>query len=218
MPILEQLFPVGNFVKELLFPSFCCVCGKKTENTFLCQACKSKISFFEYPLIEHIDNVKFFGIARYEGVLEKAIKEFKFNGLKALANDFSEIVLSFLHKEGIQFDYVSYVPMTFLEILGRGYNQTKLIAEVVASTSKKPIYEGVVKVKKTKKQVGLNKTHREENVKGAFKLNKVPERGTMLILDDVYTTGSTAREIGKCFRHSKAIEVVSIALARTLSI
>ncbi len=213
---LKNYLPLKDFVKELLFPSYCCICGKKTETSFICESCKEKIKYNEFPLIEHSKNVYFYAITQYEGVIEQAIKCFKFKELKALRYDFAQMILEFTRNNNMEFDFVSFVPMTRLEVFRRGYNQTYLIAKSISKLLGKPIYRGVIKTKKTRKQVGLGKEERIENIKGAFSLKETPPPGNILLVDDVYTTGSTAFEIAKCLGRKLDGKLFFVAISRKI--
>ena len=72
------------------------------------------------------------------------------------------------------------------------------------------------KTKETKKQVGLNKRERKENLKSAFKMTDKIE-GNIVIIDDVYTTGNTAAEITKAIARKTKSNIYFIALARKIN-
>ena len=103
----------------------------------------------------------------------------------------------------------------------RGFNQSKLIAEVLSKIVHHPVVHILKKIKDNKSQVGLNLKEREENVKGAF-VYIVPPGGTtpgkVLLVDDVYTTGATARECLKVLRKAGAKNAWVFTLARKLNL
>jgi len=211
----STFFPVRDFLQELFFPSYCCNCGKHTEQKYICDECLGKINFLEYPLIDHNSRFYFYAVARFEGVMERAVKELKFNMLKAMKHDFSNILMEFLTKHSIEFECISYVPMTRRELFQRGFNQTKLIANEISRITKKPVFNSIKKVKNTKKQVHLSREERENNLKGAFFVDEAPS-GDILIIDDVYTTGSTAKEIARAFRNKGDSKVIFVSLSRKM--
>lgn len=214
---LNNLFPVKSFVSELFFPYYCCVCGKRTDNSFLCEGHRNEIKFLEYSLIEHGRNTYLYAITDYAGVMEKIIKEYKFNGLKALKNEFASIFRKFVDENRIVFDSIAYIPMTKREILDRGYNQTALIAKELSKIYCKPLFEGIIKIKQTKKQVGLTRNERALNVKGAFHIKKdVVINGNILVIDDVYTTGSTAFQVINVLKKHVKGNICFVALARKI--
>ena len=107
------------------------------------------------------------------------------------------------------------VPMHKKDIRMRGYNQAVLIAKKLRQIIGFDIcFDCVEKIKQTKHQVGLTAKERKTNLKGAFKLLKLPRQQTILIVDDVFTTGSTVNEIAKLF-YKENIECYFFSLAAT---
>jgi competence protein ComFC len=200
---------------DFIFPPHCIICGKETKNENICENCKGKIKFMEYPLIWHDDRKYFYAITHYEGVMEEIIKKMKFNGLKSLSKDLSSILSNFIDQENISFDVVGYVPMTRKELLDRKFNQTYLIAKEISKLYNKPLIKGLNKLKTTRKQVGLSKKEREENLKNAFTLEE-KIRGNILLVDDVYTTGSTAKELTKSIYGKTDGNIIFIAISRRI--
>ncbi len=204
-----------NFL-NILFPPHCLICGKETDGESICNDCKKRIEYFEYPLIEHRKNIYFYAIAKYSGVMEKAVKILKYKKKKIIAKDLSKIIIDFIKKQEICFDYVAFVPMTRFEQSERGFNQTYLLAKEISTVYHVPVLTYLKKVKNTKKQVGLNGKERKENLKSAFKMEK-GVNGSILIIDDVYTTGSTAREITKTVTRKTKSSIYFVALSRKMN-
>ncbi len=201
---------------SLLLPSHCLVCGKNTDGENICNNCKEKIKYLEYPLIEHKKNIYFYAITEYKGIMEKSIKILKFRKRKIITKDLANIIIDFVSKEKIQFTHIGFVPMTHPETRERGFNQTYLLAKEVSKTNKIPILNGLKKTKETKKQVGLSKRERKENLKNAFKMTDKIE-GNVMIIDDVYTTGNTATEITKTIARKTKSNIYFIALSRKIN-
>ena len=200
---------------NILFPPHCLICGKETNGEGICDDCKKTIEYLNYPLIEHKKNIYFYAIAKYSGVMEKAVKILKYKKRKIIAKDLSKIIIHFVEEQGIHFDYVAFIPMTRFEQTERGFNQTYLLAKEVSTAYQIPILMSLKKVKRTDKQVGLNKKEREENLKGAFRMEEAV-KGDVLIVDDVYTTGSTAREITKTMVRKTKSNIYFVALSRKI--
>ena len=201
---------------NLLLPSHCLICGENTDGENLCSDCKEKIRYLEYPLIEHKKNIYFYAITEYKGTMEKSIKILKFRKRKIIAKDLANIIIDFVSKEKMQFEHIGFVPMTPPETRERGFNQTYLMAKEISKANKIPILNGLKKTKETKKQVGLNKRERKENLKSAFKMTDKIE-GNIVIIDDVYTTGNTAAEITKAIARKTKSNIYFIALARKIN-
>ncbi|WP_156785892.1 ComF family protein [Caldisericum exile] len=149
--------------------------------------------------------------------MEELIKKFKFEGYKVLSKFFSPLILNFIELNNIKFDFVSFVPMSKKEFRARGYNQTYLLAKDISLKTKKPIIENLYKIRETKKQTNLSKKERIENLKNAF-IVEGEYSGNILIFDDVYTTGSTAKEVTKAFKKSiKNGNIYFVALSQTFN-
>jgi Predicted amidophosphoribosyltransferases len=208
---------IKEFFLELVAPAYCVTCGKKLYNSnFVCEDCKNKIKFLEYPLILHQEMVYYYGMTNYYGVMEELIKKFKFEGYKVLSSFFSNLVFNFVNDNKLDFDFIGYIPMSKGEFESRGYNQTYLIAKELSRLSGKPVINKVHKVKETKKQTDLKRDERLENLKNAFSVEGI-YNGNVLIVDDVYTTGSTAHEITKAFKNKCKGNIYFVTLAKTIN-
>ncbi len=206
---------IHNFI-DIILPSHCLVCGKRTDHENICGECLSKMEFLEFPLIKHKGKAYFYAITRYEGIAASVVKLLKFERRKSIAVDISYIVSRFILDNSIDTDYIGFVPMSQAEKRVRGFNQSFLIAKAVADTLDKKLYKDVKKVVNTKKQVGLNRAKRIENMKGAFKA-EIPVNGSIVVLDDVYTTGSTANELVKAMHKVVKGKIIFIAFSRKLN-
>jgi competence protein ComFC len=211
-----MLSQIKRILLDFVFPPHCLLCGRETEIENICSECGSKIKFIEYPLILHDEKKIFYAITHYEGVMEQIIKKMKFNGLKILSKDLSLLVLNFIEKENILFDFIGYVPMTRKELFGRKFNQTMLIAQEVARKYNIPMLKGLKKQINTRKQVELSKKEREENLKNAFSMEE-KIKGNVLLIDDVYTTGSTAKELVKTVSKGVDGNIIFLAISRKIS-
>lgn len=211
-----KLSSVTNVIIDFIFPPFCILCGKETDKEYICTECKNKIRYIEYPLIEHDGRKFYYAITYYEDIIEKAIQKFKFGGVKALSITFADIFSEFIKNNDLPFDYVAYIPMTRRETLRRGFNQTYLIAREISKAFNKPLIRDIKKIKETKKQVELSRREREVNLKNVFKLSNEIS-GDLLIVDDVYTTGSTAREVVKTVSKKCKGNITFISLSRRVS-
>ncbi len=142
------------------------------------------------------------------------IKFYGFFGLVNVVDCFKDIILS------VDFfnlaDCLIPVPMHKKSIRKRGFNQAVLIAKRLSKIVGVPVcYNCLAKIKQTKSQVGLSLKERKTNLRGAFKVLKIGERvKTVVIVDDVFTTGSTINEISKTLR-DHGVESYFFTLAST---
>lgn len=145
---------------------------------------------------------------------------FKFNGRKDIGRRLvslsKEKILSFADT----FDCIVPVPVTEKRLKERGFNQSFIIAEEIAKIAGREIGHAVLlKKKNTKDQYSLTREERKKNVKGVFAIqDKDRIKGKkILLVDDLFTTGYTAREAAVTLLRSHAGEVRFFALARTPS-
>ncbi len=202
----------------LLFPPRCVLCGRKTHGENICKDCFKKIKFLDYPLIEHRGNAFYYAITDYEGAGGELVKKLKFYGSKPVAFDIARIFANFIGGNEIIADFVSFVPMTFLERKKRGFNQSKLIAENLSRISNLKFFDRLEKVRNTEKQVGLSRTARTKNIRNAFMVKGIKISDSIIIVDDVYTTGATAHLVVRAVSGSlrPGFNVYFIAFSRKI--
>ena len=166
--------------------------------------CKSKPPLFK----------KAVSVFVYENGATVLISKFK-NGkpyLKELfADKIAEKLVGFP-----EIDCIVYVPLTTLSLIKRGYNQSRLLATSLSKRVQTPVVYGALKrVKQARAQKGLTREQRTENVKGVFKIQKRKEikDKSVLLVDDVMTTGSTVNEISRLLLSAGAKEVYVATVA-----
>jgi ComF family protein len=114
-------------------------------------------------------------------------------------------------------DVVVPVPLHWWRRWQRGYNQSDVLGRALAKVLHVPIQiNGLRRTRKTASQAGLSATQRRENVRGAFgaRPNIAFAAKTVLLVDDVMTTGSTAHEAARALRRAGAAKVIVAVLAR----
>ncbi len=118
-----------------------------------------------------------------------------------------------------EFDVLIPLPVTDKRLTKRGFNQCFVMCEEMSRLTGKPIEHGSLrKVRETADQFTLSRADRKRNVRGAFSVTKDGGRlkgKRLLLVDDLYTTGNTAREAAKALQPLKPAEILFFALART---
>jgi len=151
--------------------------------------------------------------------LRSLIHAFKYRGRKNLAESLGmELVRAYdRHPELKDYNFVIAVPLFRVKERERGFNQSELLAEVLAREKNLFVLKGAVeRVRNTPSQTGLSKEERLKNVKEAFKVVK-PElvKGRrILIVDDVATTLATTDELARALENSDAAGTAVFTLAR----
>jgi Predicted amidophosphoribosyltransferases len=155
---------------------------------------------------------------RYEGIIKKALTDFKFWDRPSLYRALAYIIYGKLTEFAVveDIDIVAAVPLSRNRYRSRGYNQSELLASYIAREIKTVNASSVIKRNKdTKKQASLNKDERILNVHNAFAVidsNYVVNK-KVLILDDIFTTGSTISECAKAFKDAGAVKVYAAVVA-----
>ena len=158
-------------------------------------------------------------IGAYEGVLEKAIKLLKFRLKKRIARYLSDIMAN--HNPFRDFDLIIPVPLHKHRLDERGFNQSELIAAEISKRSGAPLVgDCLIRIKDTKHQFELGRAERLSNLNGAFAINdpQTVKGKRILLIDDIYTTGSTIGECRRCLLESGAGPVNSLILSRPVSL
>lgn len=206
-------------ILELIYPTTCGFCGKICKES-ICSKCLLKLRKYEINLLSENKtyNIKTMHIFRYEGEIRKKIIDYKFHNEPYLYKTFAKIILKNKKVCGFlkNYDIIIPVPIAKKRKLSRGYNQTELIAkEITKSLDLKLIKNVLIKQKNVVAQSSLNKTERKQNIKNAFTVKDVEKilDKNVLILDDIYTTGSTVLECTKVLqKHGiKQIGILTIA-------
>jgi ComF family protein len=163
--------------------------------------------------LRHFDTAYSFGL--YEGNLRKLIHLYKYGKVRTLAPALARMMASALPLDE-QIDLVVAMPLHWRKRWQRGFNQSELLAREIARRYGAKPAAVLSRKRATKAQAGLNHTRRRENVAGAFAVpspNKVRGRSVLLI-DDVFTTGATVSACAAALRQAGATRVVVLTLAR----
>ena len=178
----------------------CAFCGKIDEN-FLCEECNKK---FERITNVHIQKYKNKTYAEHIYMfkytdIRREILEYKFDDKSYYYKTISQVF--FKNKKICEilktYDIIIPVPIHNKRRKERGYNQSELIARAISKALGIPIVKNVlVKIKNTVPQSSLNKVQRAENAKGVYsaKNHTKLRNKKILLIDDIYTTGSTLNE------------------------
>jgi ComF family protein len=242
--LARRLSRWGKLAELLLFPSSCQVCAALLERTgekVVCRDCLDKLResrtpaclccgrFFDGVAEPHVcaecleDRPPFTrhrSGARYEGIAKDIILLYKYRGFAVLSGVLADFLERSLGQEedlwsGVE--AVVPVPLHPAKERSRGYNQALLLAGRLAEKRGLPVLKRcLVKVRRTAAQTSLDGRSRETNLRGAFRARRSSQlKGrVVLLVDDVYTTGSTIRECSRTLRTAGAKEVRAVTVAR----
>ncbi len=192
---------------------FCpkCGLGRQLPGKQDCPACK-RINF-------NFDRA--FNVCIYREPLKTLIHLFKYNSKFKLRKLFSFLLIQFIndyHLEIKDYDYLVPVPMHASRLREQEANPSQILANELSLQFKIPINaDNAIRIKQNKLQTELSFTDRINNVKGAFELKH--KNGfinkKILIIDDVFTTGSTVSEVSYLLKENAVAKVDVLTLART---
>ena len=153
------------------------------------------------------------GLYQYDAPLREAILLFKYRRRRALAGPLGALLVEALPAPVRACDAVVPVPLHAGRLRERGFNQSALLAQAVAVALDTGVNDGLSRTRATEHQVGMDRAAREANVRDAFAWHGSAPPRSVLLVDDVLTTGSTMRECARALRAAGVKEVHAVALA-----
>jgi len=152
----------------------------------------------------------------FEGTLREAVHVFKFEGDPGLGAPLGKLAARAARTLPADVDVVVPVPLHFSRLLGRGFNQSAVLARHVAGELGKPlVLDALSRARASAEQSGSSRTDRRANVRGAFVAKRARVAGKrVLLVDDVLTTGATAHACALALQNAGAQPVYVVALAR----
>ncbi|MEK7579580.1 MAG: ComF family protein [Patescibacteria group bacterium] len=206
---------------KLLSPSldfYCPLCEAKTADGALCFSCRLIISNTETKF--YLDRL-FHPYSYKDPAIQRVIKAFKYQFIQGLEEPLGRLMSRYLGKINGKLDLNDYlvipVPLHRRKYNQRGYNQSELIASKISQfLNLEMAADSLVKSKATKDQAKLKESERLKNLKNAYACSKpwLVSGKKVLLIDDVYTTGSTMAECAKVLKEAGASEITGLAIAR----
>lgn len=216
-PICAACFSRLKFIK----PPMCSICGKPYDELAkaapVCLDCRKTNRWFDWCRCAVV----------YDDVAKHMVHRLKYSGDRRLAPQMAKLMAATLtqvmnlcrNEFESHFNLIVPVPLHRSRLRKRGFNQAYLIAEALSEHMGVPVNASLlIRTRDTKPQFDLEPEERLVNVRGAFDLAKPDEVAdkTVIIVDDVITTGATLNECAKALRKGKPKMVCAIAFARTV--
>ncbi len=207
-----------TLVMDLVFPPTCVHCGR--VDVPWCAVCSAELDML--PLDIHLADLAGFTASAatglHEGILQSAVQAFKYYQAPALALPLGRRLSASIAAQHWTFDMLIPVPLHPKRLAERGYNQSQKLCEVVADMTKIPcITNALMRHRDTPHQVGLDRQQRLENVADAFTADtqQIADK-TLLIIDDVRTTGATlsACAAAALAAGARSITALTVGVAR----
>ncbi len=207
-----------KYVLDFIFPPICGICNQLGEG-FLCKNCEKELQNYLYKNEKQEKEDERFHLLKYEELIRNKIITYKFEDKNYLCHLFSTLILH--QKEACtflkQYDMILPIPIHAKRKRERGYNQSELVAKEVAKALNIQIQNDILlKQKNTKPQSSLKREDRLKNVQGVYKIknrNKIQEK-SIVIFDDIYTTGATTKQCRKMLKEAGAKRVGIFTIAK----
>ncbi len=215
---------------DLLFPPMCGVCG--AGGSFLCDDCRKRLPGAAAPRCRRcwtpwrglicpdcaaspLDGAGTPFV--FDGGARTLVHQLKYESLHALAEPMAELLADFLAAQSLPVDLVAPVPLHRRRRMRRGFNQSELLARGVAGRLGLDLdVRSLRRTRNTPPQLQADdRTRREQNMRGAFRCASALQGRSVLLVDDVLTTGATLRECAATLKAVGAARVYALAFCRT---
>jgi ComF family protein len=192
---------------QILNGTVCDVCGLPQDTHGICNACRAERPYFHALRAWTV----------FEDPVRKALHKLKYYRNFSLGDALAAQMFAFTKGLNWQPDMLLPIPLGRQRMKERGYNQAGMIAEPLAMALDIEFApKALMRRKETRSQVGLSKQERQKNVLGAFQVVAGVNGKTILVLDDVSTTGSTLSSSAEALLSAGAKDVYALTVARAL--
>ena len=217
-------------IQAYVFPIYCVGCD--VEGKWVCESCFNNIDikgYFACPIcgVKNNDGLscckssikKHISITKYDEkkIIEKIIYLLKYEHVDLISLEITKIIKQFYNLDRSIFneiDVIVPISLSKKRFKERGFNQAEVIANCLSNVIDIDVFNYLDRTKHTKQQAKLTALERVLNVKGAFTCNTNINDQTVLLVDDVYTSGATMQAGSKALYKSGAKKVVGFSLAR----
>ncbi len=198
---------------EFIHGRRCIKCGKDLKDSYsdnICPDCKERSFSFHAA----------YSCFLYKGEGKEIIHRLKYDGKKEGGKVLAKFMADIIFKEGLKGDIIVPVPIHESKMSLRGFNQSYIIGKHLSRYISLPVLPCLKRTAITKEQYNLDKIERIFNVNNAFKINMLYNirNKRVLLIDDVFTTGSTVEECSKALLGAGAESVFVITAASGRSI
>ncbi len=200
-------------ILDLFFPRKCILCGKllEREELDLCRDCR--VNAPECPVskqkLPYLDS--WVAVWYYEDTARESLLRYKFQGVRAYAPGYGRLLAMKLQQEHPDgFDLITWIPVSRLRKLKRGFDQVALLAKYVGKELAQTPRATLRKIRHNRPQSGIaDRSQRQSNVLGAYRVTdpELVKGKRILLLDDIVTTGATAGEAARLLLTAGAKEV-----------
>ena len=235
---MNKIFKIQEKIINLIYPQVCGICGKINNKT-ICSKCniqlkkqekmgiltKEKLEENSLEMEKHFEELMY--IFKYEGQIRELILDYKFNEKSYMYKTFVNFLLKNkkIFENIKKYDKIITVPISKKRYKERGYNQSLLIAKEISmqisyetnnNIKLELVNNCLIKTKNIIEQSKLNKEDRQHNIQGVYTLKNgsILTNKSILLIDDIYTTGSTLNECSRVLQQAKPNKIGVLVLAK----
>lgn len=211
---------IRDNILAFAFPPVCSGCGDFIDaGQYFCEDCLKKLDKIRVKKARYVsrNSIRYCirSVYYYDGPAETAVKKLKFTKSTRVSKFMGDAIAEkVMRMRDFEFDFVTFVPMTLAKMLEREYNQTQYIAERVAKRMGVKCSALLRKTFETESQHVMSGSMRKQNLIGNFVSKRNVTGKTILLIDDVTTTGSTMIECAKTLLDAGAKSVVCYAFCQ----
>ncbi len=199
---------------DWIYKKKCYFCKSSKEAVRMCSVCYDTLDYLPVRVNRIIDGKKVYCAGVYSKNLQKLIRGLKYHNQKDLAFYLAKFIAEYFGKITDKRDFeVVPVPIYPKREKKRKYNHMNLVAEEFCRLTSNELNKDLIRrIKDTKPQYKLKRAERMLNLSNAFKVNKKNYKGkTVLIIDDICTTGSTFEEMIKELTGNGITDIICLA-------
>lgn len=232
--MIPTLRTIGRSLYEFMYPPLCASCEARLadDDRFVCERCRATLRplapadavYRQKVEMLSVDGLVSGVVSAFhfekDGTLQHLVHQLKYEEMTKIGVELGSIVGQLVRPAlgDIAIDFIVPVPLHPVKERERGYNQSVFIAEGISVAIGRPVHARLLKrVRHTRTQTALNTAERKENVAGAFALNarhaSAVREATVLLVDDIITTGATIIECARALKHHGALHVYAASIA-----
>lgn len=220
---INILNSIYNLFTNLISPPQCCHCKKYLqERTVFCSDCFKKIKPIVSKTVQltATKTAQVFAVSDYQEPLRSLVLAKNYEN-RVASRQLGQLIWDITYLKNIPFDYLVPTPLHWTRYASRGFNQAHEIAQVLSQKSGKPVAPLVRRAAKTAFQFKLTAEERAQNVKDVFVLNEHIDGALykdkhLVLIDDLFTTGSTARGAAKELLKLKPASITLVVACRVV--